>query len=72
MVAYLIGLNTKLDVKQVLHSMGISQKKMETFGRGQSCLWLKGSQFHAFNKQIFTNQFSCQKVIEMSQIFSKL
>jgi len=32
----------------------------------------RGSQFYAFNKQIFTRQFPWQKFIEISQIFTKL
>ena len=52
--------------------MYISEKKMENYGGGQSCLRWKRPKFYIFNKQIFTRQFSWQNVIEISQIFTRL
>ena len=50
-------------MKIALHSMCISKKKLKTCGGDQSCVRQEGSQFYAFNEQIFTNFSNIHKVM---------
>ena len=60
--------NRYLDLKKVLHSICISEKKMETCGGGQSYLKWKKSQFYASKTVLYNKIFAPKSHRNISNI----